>query len=52
MGQVPNKEELADILNCSISSLPLKYLGLLLGASSKSKAIWYRVVEKIEKVVG
>jgi hypothetical protein len=40
VGHEPNQEELADILSCSISSLPLKYLGLPLGAPFKSKAIW------------
>jgi hypothetical protein len=34
VGEVPH-QELADILNCIISSLPLKYLGLPLGASFK-----------------
>jgi hypothetical protein len=42
-------EELADILNCIIFSLPLKYLGLPLGASFKSKAIWKGVAEKMER---
>jgi len=49
VGKVPNQEELVDILNYTISSLPLKYLGLLLGAPFKSKAILDGVVEKIEK---
>ena len=49
VGQVPNQEEFADILNYSISSLPLKYLCLNLGAPFKSKAILDRVVEKMEK---
>jgi hypothetical protein len=49
VGHVPHQKELADILNCSISSLPLKYLGLPLGASFKSKAIWDEVVEKMER---
>jgi hypothetical protein len=49
VGQVLNEEELANILNCSISSLPLKYLGLPLGAPFKSKAIRDGVVEKMEK---
>jgi len=33
--EVPQKEELVDILNCSISPLPLKYLVVSLGASFK-----------------
>jgi hypothetical protein len=48
-GQVPHQEELADILNFSISSLPLKYLRLSLGASCKSNAIWSGVVQKMER---
>jgi hypothetical protein len=39
IGEVPHIEELARILYCSISSLPLRYLGLPLGAPFKSKAI-------------
>ena len=49
MGQVTNVPELAGILGCRVASLPLTYLGLPLGASFKSKAIWVRVVEKMEK---
>jgi hypothetical protein len=33
---------------CGVSSLPLKYLGLPLGASFKAKSIWDGVIEKIE----
>ena len=36
VGDVLHEEELADILNCSISSLPLKYFRLPVGASYKS----------------
>jgi len=39
---------LAGILGCGVASLPLKYLGLLLGASFKAKSIWEEVIEKIE----
>lgn len=31
--EILHKEQLTNILNCSISSLPLKYLGLPLSAS-------------------
>jgi hypothetical protein len=48
IGEVLHKEELANIFNCSLSSLPMKYLGLPLSAF-KSKAIWDGVVEKMEK---
>jgi hypothetical protein len=45
---VGNVDGLAGILSCGVSSLPLKYLGLLLGASYKAKSTWDGVVEKIE----
>jgi len=44
--EVPHIEELATVLCCNISSLPLRYLGLPLGAPFKSKAIWDGVVRK------
>jgi len=49
VGEVPYIEELANILSCNISSLPLRYLGLPLGAPFKSKAIWDGVIETMEK---
>jgi hypothetical protein len=49
VGDVSHQEDLANILNCSISSLPLKFSGLPLGASFKLKAIWDVIVEKMEK---
>jgi hypothetical protein len=45
---VGNVDWLASILVCGVSSLPLRYLGLPLGASYKAKSIWDGVVEKIE----
>jgi hypothetical protein len=39
---------LVSILGCGVSYLPLKYLGLPLGASYKIKYIWDEVIEKIE----
>ena len=39
VGDVPNFHELAEILGCRESALPLKYLGLPLGASFKEKSI-------------
>jgi hypothetical protein len=36
------------ILGCGVSSLPLKYLGFLLGASYKAMSIWDGVVENIK----
>jgi hypothetical protein len=49
VGQVDNMDELAGILGCGVSSLPLKYLGLPLGALVKAKSIWDDVVDKIER---
>jgi hypothetical protein len=40
---------LAGILGCGVASLPLKYLGLLLGASYNAKHIWDGITEKIER---
>jgi len=45
VGEVPNIEELAAILSCRISSFPMKYLGLPLGAPFRLRAIWDGVVE-------
>jgi hypothetical protein len=39
VGIVDNMSELAGILGCETSSLPLKYLGIPLGASYKAKSI-------------
>ena len=48
VGLVNNLNEVAAILGCKVSSLPMKYLGLTLGAPHKSKAMWDGIVEKIE----
>jgi hypothetical protein len=39
---------LARILGFRVSSLPMKYLGLPLGAPFKAKLIWDVIIEKIE----
>ena len=39
VGGVPNFELLVDALGCKQTSLPMKYLGLPLGAKCKDKAI-------------
>jgi hypothetical protein len=49
VGNVVNMDDLAGILGCRVSSLPLKYLGRLLGAPFKAKFIWDEVVGKIER---
>jgi hypothetical protein len=46
---VDNVDGLSSILGCGVSSLPLKYLGLSLGASFKAKSIWDGVLGKIER---
>jgi hypothetical protein len=48
VGNVDHVEGLAGILGCGLSSLPVKYLGLPLGASYKAKHVWDGVIEKIE----
>ena len=47
-GHVSNVEGLAEILGCRVSSLPIKYQGLPLGAFFKAKSIWDGIIEKIE----
>ena len=49
IGDVPNMEELVEMLGCRQSFLPLKYLSLLLGATYKEKLIWNPVLEKMER---
>jgi hypothetical protein len=49
VGHVDQAERLADILGCGFATLPVKYLGLPLGASYKSTHIWDGVVEKIDR---
>jgi hypothetical protein len=47
VGDVPNMEELACILGCKQASLPMKYLGLPLGAKFKETTIWNPILEKM-----
>jgi hypothetical protein len=49
VGAVDNLDELASVLGCGVSSLPIKYLGLPLGAPFKAKYIWDDVIGKIER---
>jgi len=48
VGNVDQVGNLADILGCGVVTLPVKYLGLPLGASYKSIHIWDGVIKKIE----
>jgi hypothetical protein len=45
VGLVDNVEHLAELLGCGTSSLPLKYLGLQLGAPFKLKSMWAELVD-------
>jgi len=51
MANVEQVERLAGLLSCevSVSTLPVKYLSLTLGASYKAKHIWDGIIEKIER---
>jgi len=49
IGEVDDVESLTHILGCRIGSLPITFLGLLLGASFKSLPIWNGVIEKVER---
>lgn len=46
---VPNLEELAGMIGCSIGSFPTSYLGLPQGAKHKATTIWNGVIEKFDK---
>ncbi|WMV49343.1 hypothetical protein MTR67_042728 [Solanum verrucosum] len=46
---VPNIEDLAEKLGGKVGELPTTYLGMPLGAKSKSKNIWSGVIERCEK---
>jgi hypothetical protein len=41
VGEVEDLEELASILGCRVSSLPIKYVDLPLGASYKATSIFF-----------
>ena len=44
-----NVVALANILQCRVGRLPMKYLGVSLGTSFKSATIWNPILEKMEK---
>ena len=52
VGEVSSIEDLASILGCKTASLPMQYLGPLLGAKYKAKAIWNPILEKIGTTFG
>ena len=49
VGEVLNMGELVALLGCRQSSLPMTYLGLLLGSKFKDRAIWNPILEKMER---
>jgi hypothetical protein len=48
VGAVEDVGGLVSILCCRVSSLPIKYLGLPLGALYKAKSIWDGIIKKME----
>ena len=48
IGEVNNIDALANILQCRVGMLPMKYLGMPLRTSFKSAVIWNPILEKME----
>ena len=49
VGTVHGIQDLAQLIGGRITTLPMKYLGLPLGAKYKSKEIWNPILEKMER---
>uniref|UniRef100_A0A7C9AA13 Reverse transcriptase domain-containing protein n=1 Tax=Opuntia streptacantha TaxID=393608 RepID=A0A7C9AA13_OPUST len=49
IGEVPNVNALAQFFGCKVDYLPSSYLGLPLGASYKSKAVWDPLIERFHR---
>ena len=49
VGEVNNQDALANILQCGVGSLLMKYLGMPLGTSFKIASLWNPILEKTEK---
>ena len=49
VGEVTNLGELVTLLGCRQSSLPMKYLGLPLGAKFNERTFWNPILEKWEQ---
>jgi len=52
INEIEDVKGLAQLLGCRVASLPMTYLGLLLGASYKAVSIWNGVTEKMEQRLG
>jgi hypothetical protein len=48
VGYMDNVGDLASVLGCGTTSLPLKYSSLPLEACFKEKSIWDNIMEKID----
>jgi hypothetical protein len=49
VGDEVEVEELAGIMGCKVSSLPMHYLGLPIGSGYKDTSVWTNVIEKTER---
>ena len=49
VGDVGDLNGLACILCCKVGTLPMRYLGMPLGAHYKDSSIWNPIIEKMEK---
>ena len=49
VGGIHNLEDLVGLLGCGQSSLPLKHLGLPLGAKFKDLSVWNPILERMER---
>ncbi len=49
VGNVLILEDFRHILGCKFASLPMKYLGLPLGAHFKESTIWNPIIERMER---
>ncbi|XP_059446327.1 uncharacterized protein LOC132177866 [Corylus avellana] len=53
IGEVEDIDRLANIFGCRVAGLPMKYLGLPLGAPYRSTTIWNDIIEKMgRKLIG
>ena len=49
VSDVGNLNALARTLCCNVGTLPMRYLGMPLGAHYKDSSIWNLIIEKMEK---
>ena len=47
VGEVGNIGALATIFRCRVGSLPMKYVGMLLGTPYKTTSIWNPILERM-----